>query len=61
MGEDVPHSLYLVVETMFSALGTCLQVEEYQMDAYCTMISSGAAFVSSYTAPQVTLVRGNSN
>ena len=51
MGEDIPHALYLVVETMFSALGTCVQVEEHQMDAYCTMIASGAAFVSSWTPP----------
>ena len=47
MGDDLPHALYLVVETMFSALGSCVQVEEYKMDAYFTMIASGAAFVSS--------------
>ena len=39
--------MYLVVETMFSALGTCVQVEEYEMDAYFTIIASGAASVVS--------------
>ncbi|XP_043213897.1 uncharacterized protein LOC122377662 [Amphibalanus amphitrite] len=53
MGDDVPHSLYLVVETMFSALGTCVQVEEHLMDAYSTMIASGAAFTCAFIEAMV--------
>ncbi|XP_037080423.1 uncharacterized protein LOC119101231 [Pollicipes pollicipes] len=53
MGDDVPHALYLVVETMFSALGTCVQVEESLMDAYSTMVGSGAAFTCAYIEAMV--------
>ena len=37
---------------MFSALGSCVQVEEYKMDAYFTMIASGAASVASVSRYQ---------
>lgn len=58
MGSDLPHGLHLAVETIFSSLGTCVEVDESLMDAYTTTVGCGAAFTCAFIEA---LVQGTVN